>query len=62
MYVCVVDCLTGERVSVCTPKRGSRGPAQFNNSQGRRVGNARMKFSPATGLCFFIPTCARLRV
>lgn len=57
MYMCVVKCLTGKRISVCTQKHGSGQPAQFNNSQGRRVGNAPMKFSPAMALCFFIWTC-----
>lgn len=57
MCVCVLECLTGKSFTVCTPWRGSRGTAQFNNSQGCRVGMAHLKFSPAIGLYFFIRSC-----
>lgn len=58
MYVSLVKCLTGKRFFLCAPMRGSKGPAQFNNSQGRHKGI--MKFSPATGLWVCMRTCARL--
>lgn len=58
MYVSLVKCLTGKRFSLCAPMRGSKGPAQFNNSQGRHEGI--MKFSPATGKRVCMRTCARL--
>lgn len=58
MYVSLVKCLTGKRFSLCAPMRGSKGPAQFNNSQGRHEGI--MKFSPATGMRVCMRTCARL--
>lgn len=58
MYVSLVKCLTGKRFSLCAPMRGSKGPAQFNNSQGRHEGI--MKFSPATRMRVCMRTCARL--